>query len=269
MHDMWPFCGSEHYTFNNRWKFGYFKYNKLKKKRMMDFDIAKFVWFRKLKNWNNIFYLVGVSKWITKCASQSYLMKNFPSTTINNTLDINFWKPENKKISRKYFNLPDNFKVIGFGSLGYQNTNLKGKDLFFEAIKKVKYDRKKILFLTIGDSNNFFQTDNQIKIISLPRLEKDIEMKYFYNCLDLIVVPSRIESFGQTASEAIACGVPVVCFNVTGLKDIVLHKSNGWLANSYNPKDLADGIDYILNLKFTKYCKMSQSCVTYAKKNFS
>ena len=269
MHDMWPFCGSEHYTFNKRWKAGYFNYNKAKKQRLMDLDIAKYAWSRKFENWNGFFYLVGVSKWLTRCASESYLMKSFPSITINNTLDVKFWKPENKKNSRKYFNLPDDFKVVGFGSLGYQNTNLKGKDLFLKAIKEIKYDKKKIIFLTIGDSNNFFEIEDKIKIISIPRLEKDIEIKKFYNSLDLIVVPSRIESFGQTASESIACGVPVVCFDITGLKDIVFHKLNGWLASAYNPKNLAQGIDYILNLKTNEYRKMSKSCVQLAKKKFS
>lgn len=269
LHDMWPFCGSEHYTFNQRWKNGYFKYNKVQKQRLMDLDISKFVWSRKNKNWKSSFYLVGVSKWITKCATESYLMKNFPITTINNTLDIKFWKPENKKISRKYFNLSDDFKVVGFGSLGYENTNLKGKDLFLKAIKNIKYDPKKIIFFTIGDSNDFFEIDGKNNIVCIPRLVKDIEIKKFYNCLDLIVVPSRIESFGQTASEATACGIPVVCFNATGLKDIIFHKLNGWLANAYNPINLAEGIDYILNLNSAQYRKMSNLCIKFSKKNFS
>ena len=61
-----------------------------------------------------------------------------------------------------------------------------------------------------GVGGHFFEIDDKIKIISIPRLEKDIEIKKFYNCLDLIVIPSRIESFGQTASEAMACGTPSI-----------------------------------------------------------
>jgi glycosyltransferase involved in cell wall biosynthesis len=43
-----------------------------------------------------------------------------------------------------------------------------------------------------------------------------------------------------------SCGTPVVCFNVTGLKDIVDHKHNGYLATPYNPEELAKGINWVL-----------------------
>lgn len=61
----------------------------------------------------------------------------------------------------------------------------------------------------------------------------------------------------------------MVCFNATGLKDIIFHKLNGWLANAYNPINLAEGIDYILNLNSAQYRKMSNLCIKFSKKNFS
>ena len=57
-----------------------------------------------------------------------------------------------------------------------------------------------------------------------------------------MVVPSLSEVFGQTASEAMACGTPVVAFNCTGIKEVVEHKITGYLAEPYNPVDLANGI---------------------------
>ena len=62
-----------------------------------------------------------------------------------------------------------------------------------------------------------------------------------------MVVPSLQEAFGQTAAESMSCGVPVVAFNTTGLKDIVDHKKNGYLAESFKIDDLACGIDWVLN----------------------
>jgi glycosyltransferase involved in cell wall biosynthesis len=270
MQDMWPFTGSEHYTFKNYWKHGYSNNNK-HKTNLVNIDIEKFTWQRKIKNWKKKINIVGTSKWITNCASSSYLMKKFPTVTINNTLDVNFWRSQNKKNCKKYFNLPQNVKLLGFSSVGHKNERLKGKDLFLSAIKNINYDERNIAFFSIGDSNEFSEIKNinNIKIFNISRLNNDVEIRRFYNCLDLIIVPSRLEAFGQTASEAISCGVPVVCFNSTGLKDIIVHKKNGYLAKPYSSKELGEGIEYILKLNKKKYKEMCLHSIKIAQKKFS
>ena len=62
-----------------------------------------------------------------------------------------------------------------------------------------------------------------------------------------MVLPSKQEAFGQTASEAFGCGTPTVAFRTTGLLDIIDHKKNGYLAEPFEPEDLARGIDWVLN----------------------
>jgi len=70
-----------------------------------------------------------------------------------------------------------------------------------------------------------------------------------YSAADVMVVPSIQEVFGQTATEALACGTPVVAFGATGLLDIVEHQSNGYLAQPFSPDDLWQGIDWVLSDK--------------------
>ena len=62
-----------------------------------------------------------------------------------------------------------------------------------------------------------------------------------------MIVPSIQECFGQTASESFACGTPVVAFKTSGLKDIIDHKLNGFLADPYDSDDLASGIKWVLS----------------------
>jgi glycosyltransferase involved in cell wall biosynthesis len=61
-----------------------------------------------------------------------------------------------------------------------------------------------------------------------------------------MVIPSRQETFGQTASEAPACGTPVVAFDTRGLPDIVEHQRTGYLAKAFETEDLAKGIAWVL-----------------------
>ena len=61
-----------------------------------------------------------------------------------------------------------------------------------------------------------------------------------------MVVPSIQEAFGQTASESHTCATPVAAFKIGGLIDIVSHQQTGYLADPYDPKSLAYGINWIL-----------------------
>ena len=53
------------------------------------------------------------------------------------------------------------------------------------------------------------------------------ELADWYRAADVVVVPSRSESFGLVALEAQACGVPVVVSDVGGLVDAVEHGTGG------------------------------------------
>jgi glycosyltransferase involved in cell wall biosynthesis len=77
-------------------------------------------------------------------------------------------------------------------------------------------------------------------------LHDDFTLRAYYSAADVMVVPSRQEAFGQTASEAHACGTPVVAFNTGGLPDIVDDRVTGALAEPFEPTSLAAAIRWVL-----------------------
>ena len=92
-------------------------------------------------------------------------------------------------------------------------------------------------------------------------------MSILYSAADIFVIPSRIESFGQTASEAQSCGTPVIGFDIGGLKDIVTHKKNGILIEPFNTKKMAKAIDNLLR-KDDKILKLSKASRENAIENW-
>lgn len=50
----------------------------------------------------------------------------------------------------------------------------------------------------------------------------DDELSRAYSCADVFVFPSRTDTFGLVMLEALACGVPVVAFPVTGPRDVLV-----------------------------------------------
>ncbi len=68
----------------------------------------------------------------------------------------------------------------------------------------------------------------------------------YYRAADLLVLPSRSESFGLVAAEAQSCGLPVVASKVGGLEHVVYHGRSGLLIDGWNPTDHAAAMSQVL-----------------------
>ena len=83
----------------------------------------------------------------------------------------------------------------------------------------------------------------------------------YYRAADLVIVPSRSESFGLVALEAAACGVPVVASAVGGLLSLVDDGVTGRLIHGRNPERYADALAELL-ADDTLRASMSSAAVT-------
>jgi D-inositol-3-phosphate glycosyltransferase len=68
----------------------------------------------------------------------------------------------------------------------------------------------------------------------------------YYRAADVVLVPSRSESFGLVALEAAACGIPVVASAVGGLQSLVDDGETGYLVQTRDPALFADSVARIL-----------------------
>jgi glycosyltransferase involved in cell wall biosynthesis len=246
LHDMWAFCGAEHYTNDNRWREGYYSNNRPNYES--GFDLNRWTWNRKKKYWKNPIQIVTPSTWLAKCVKESALMKNWPVSVIASPIDTDQWTPMNKKNARQLLNLPPDANLILFGAVGGEKDPRKGYDLLLSALDYVKADKKikKIELVVFGQSKTKSQLDLGFPIHYFGHLENNLILRNLYNAADLMAVPSRQDNLPNTAVEAQACGTPVVSFDIGGLPDIVEHQKTGYLAKAFDTRDLANGITWVL-----------------------
>ncbi len=68
----------------------------------------------------------------------------------------------------------------------------------------------------------------------------------WFRAADVLIMPSRSESFGLVAAEAQACGLPVVASRVGGIPHIVKDAESGILVDDHRPDDLAAALEAVI-----------------------
>ncbi len=245
LHDMWAFCGAEHYTTEKRYINGYLPTpNEMCDPTMnCSFDIDRWVFNRKQKHWGNWQpHIVTPSHWLKQCAEESLLFKDLKVSLIQYCLELNIFKPLDTVQCRTKHQLPLAKTIILFGAVN-PSDHRKGGDLLELALSNIK-NKNQYAVAVFGKKRE--DQIGGIETFWLGSISSDQEMAEIYNCADVMCVPSRMDNLPNTAIEATACGVPVVAFNIGGLSDIVEHKMTGYLATPFDSIDFAKGIEWVL-----------------------
>jgi len=58
------------------------------------------------------------------------------------------------------------------------------------------------------------------------------ELSFIYSSSDVLLLPSKFDTFCNVALEALSCGLPVIAYNKKGPKDIILHNKCGYLVDT-------------------------------------
>ncbi len=266
LHDMWAFCGAEHYSEDFRWRDGYNRSNRPAYES--GFDLNRWVWNRKRKAWKRPIHIVAPSQWLAECARQSKLMHDWPISVVNNALDTEVWRPVDKAYARELFGLSKDVPLLLFGALGGTADPRKGFDLLQAALENVRGKIDGLELVVFGQLAPKESIDFGFPVRYVGRLHDDLTLATLYSAVDVMVVPSKQEAFGQTASEAHACGTPVVAFDSGGLTDIVRHLQTGYLAKPFHAASLAEGIIWVLHNK-ARHASLSVASRQQALDRFS
>ncbi|UCE65648.1 MAG: glycosyltransferase family 4 protein [Candidatus Zixiibacteriota bacterium] len=84
----------------------------------------------------------------------------------------------------------------------------------------------------IGFEKKLLSKANDKNLIRLIRLDSERDIALLYNSATLLFHPSLYEGFGLPPLEAMSCGLPVVCSNITSLPEVV-----GDAAVTFSPED--------------------------------
>ncbi len=142
----------------------------------------------------------------------------------------------------KEFNINNNDIIIG---LVAQLNNGKGHSWVLKSAKilKDKYKVKNFKIFFIGKGKLDYLLKDFVKKNKLT--EKVIftgfrwDVDYFYRNMDIVIVPSKAEAWGNVLIEGMAYEKPVICSDTGAFSEILIHKKNGLMVKYNNVKDLS------------------------------
>jgi len=250
LQDMWSFTGGCHYSQGcQRYKACCGQCPQLLNREKED-DISRWIWQRKIKAWKDLnLTIIAPSEWMAQCAQASSLFQDKRVEVIPFGLDTDAYRPVNQEQAKKELSLPlGNKKLVLFGALDATGDTRKGFHLLQSALKQLSSTdwSDRIELVIFGSSKPEQPIDLGFPTHYLGYLQDDVSLRNVYAAADVMIAPSIEEAFGQTATEALACGTPVIVFTNTGLADIVDQHQNGYIASYCDVDDLARGIVWVL-----------------------
>lgn len=270
LHDMWAFTGGCHYNQEcERYKKRCERCPQLGSR--WDRDISRWVWHKKQKAWQNLdLTIVAPSKWLGECAKESSLFQNTNVVVIPNGLDLNQYKPVDQSLARKLLGLPENKKLLLFGAMSATSDQRKGFQYLQTSLRKLKESqiKQEVEIIVFGSSEPKQVPNFAFPVHYLGRLHDDTSISLLYSAADIFVAPSIQDNLPNTVMESLACGTPTVAFNIGGMSDMIEHKINGYLAQPFDPVDLAYGIEFLLTENPELFWKKRISARKKVEKNF-
>lgn len=184
---------------------------------------------------------VAPSRWLANEASRG-LWKSHRIEVIGNPLRLDVFRPIDRLEARLKLGLPLDGPLV-FAAAHYLTAARKQMVLFSKALAHLE---TKITLALMGRMERNIEWSN-VTVKNLGVLDDDDTKALAYSAADLLVHPSKADNLSNVIAESLACGTPVVAFEVGGNPELVQPDRSGWLVSEMTPASLASSIDLALS----------------------
>lgn len=248
LHDSWAFTGGCHVPQTcTRYRDTCGQCPLLKSSRQN--DLSHLIWNQKRHNWKHLpITFIAPSHWMAASLQSSSLFRDARVEIIPYGVDLNRFRPLERAEARRRLGLPLSPRYILFSGADPTRDPNKGFALLQMALQDLsRQPHSHVELLVLGNKPAAPVPNLGFPVHFTGYLESEAMLAQYYAAADVCVVPSLQENLPNTIIEAFACGTPCVGFQTSGIPDMIEHDSNGYLAEAFDPHDLARGIWLALN----------------------
>ncbi len=211
-------------------------------------DLSRRIFKRKEKAYKDCkIHIVTPSRWLAACVRQSQLFRKYNVEIIPNGLSTSIFTERDKQYSRELLGLPKDKILILFGAQSV--TNIRKGIYYLEKalmLLRNRVDDLNIGLAIFGSNSSAVLGDAGFSVYPLGTIHDEPLLSCVYSAVDMFVMPSLQDNFPNTVLESMACGTPVIGFNIGGVVDVIKPRETGLLAQTRNAEELAEQIKWMI-----------------------
>lgn len=190
---------------------------------------------------------------------KSPLLDGIKTEVIDEAINTDFYFPRDTNNIKDELNITDEKVVIL--CIAPSSQGKKGTKYFTELARRFEDDNHYV-FLHVGFTDSLKGLPkNYIPVGYVTDQEK---LAQYYSIGDLFVFPSLLDTMPNTCLEALSCGVPLLCFNTSGMP----YLGNDSVLKLVDPKNI-DQLEEIVKMTGKKSLEQIKKCREYAVKRYS
>jgi glycosyltransferase involved in cell wall biosynthesis len=271
--DMWALTGHCAYPYDcQRWISGCYDCPLLTKegKKIVNpkptrWDGTKRVWREKRDIYaKSKLHIVINSQWMKENVERSILRNALSIHVISNGVDLDMYQPYHREKVRRELDLPQDRKILFFSAANI-DSHRKGYPYAYEAVSQLRQRMQNPpLLITMGhvkdqETNLWIRHYGYVKDAAL--------QAKLYAAADLYLCTTLADAQPQTALESIACGTPVIGFDIRPMADIVEHEKRGLIVDDISSTALRRTIESVIDRQ-DWIAAMGENCRRKAVRDF-
>lgn len=209
-------------------------------------DLSRDVWKRKREVFDKLdqrrLHIVVPSRWLAGEVRRSSLLgSRFSVSVIPYDVNTDEFAPRGRAVSREILGIPKDSLVVLFVAYSVAPQR-KGFALLREAVHQLA-EVPNLFLLSVGAGT---MQDLPVPQLHLGKVNQNRYLSLAYSAADLFVIPSLQDNLPSTVLESMACGTPVVGFEVGGIPEMVVPGVTGALSPVGDVTSLATNIERLL-----------------------
>lgn len=210
----------------------------------------------------HIQYIVP-SEWMKTQLMRSFL-KDEKINVIYNGINMEEYTELDSALLREKYNMPVSKNIILFVSENLNNPS-KGLPILKQALALIN-NKEQYCLILVGDGA-VNDCPEHIEIRGMGLVKNSRAMNEIFSLADILVMPSKAETFSLVAAESMASGTPVVTFRAGGVEEVV-DENTGWVLEDRSAETLAEKIQLIFRNK-SELVEKGKNCRSTVEQKFS